>query len=360
MTSIRKAGLALLLVLFVVGCSDDVTTITPESAADPLVAGPYPVGITRIEFFDASRNRTILTEVWYPADESARGQDPAPIVYYLPEGLESLGDNATLDLVAVLDAPLSPDGPFPLIAFSHGNGGIRYQNNFQCDHLASHGYVVVAPDHQGNTFFETDSSINHVVERPLDMIYLFDTFSEMTTEPGGPFEGWIDTSVGYGVTGHSFGAYTSIAAALMDDRIAAIMPMAVGSPLGDDFTTPAFFMLAAEDKTIGESGNQGILNSFDQAEGPRFLVEIPDAGHYSFTFACQIGLPGPWNGDGCQTGTRFEDGSEFDFVDDQRVWRMVNGYSAALFGRYLNGVLEYEETLTTNLDPEIADFQADL
>src|ERR1044071_9976096 len=50
---------------------------------------------------------------------------------------------------AVRDARVRK-GRFPLIVFSHGNGGTRHQNTFWCDCLASHGYIIVSADHTGN------------------------------------------------------------------------------------------------------------------------------------------------------------------------------------------------------------------
>lgn len=348
-----------LVVIVFTGCGDDDSG-SSSAAADPLAAGPYPVGVTRVELFDAARGRVQLTEVWYPAAESARNQPPAPVESYLPEGLEMLAANATVPLVAVRDAELADAAPFPLIAFSHGNGSVRFQNPFQCEHLASHGYVVIAPDHEGNTFFDSSVPQNQlVIERPLDVLFLIDYFAAAATEPGHRFSGWVDSSPGFGVTGHSFGAFTSLAAAESDPRIVAVMPLAFGIPVSDNYAAATFFMLGVEDKTIGVTGNDGVRSAFERVPPPRFLAEIADAGHYSFTFACQVGLAGPWNGDGCGESTRFADGSPFEFTDDMRVWDLINGYSAAFFGRYLKGIEEYDETLATNIDPEISSYTAE-
>jgi predicted dienelactone hydrolase len=42
-------------------------------------------------------------------------------------------------------------GVYPLIAFSHSSWGHRRQATFLCTYLTSHGYVVAAVDHLGNT-----------------------------------------------------------------------------------------------------------------------------------------------------------------------------------------------------------------
>lgn len=349
-------GLALGLAALASGCGD---ASNASSAPDPVAVGPYPVGVTRIVLRDEGRDRTLLTEVWYPADESARGLPPSPAGEYLPEGLEFLADNATIPLVAVREAPVAPGGPFPLVAFSHGNNGIRFQNSFQMEHLASHGFVVVAPDHDHNTYFDTSGNFEQLrIDRPLDIRFVLDAFSGFTADPEDRFAGWIDTSLPFGVTGHSFGAFTSIAVASQDSRIGAAVPMALAGQISEQYSAATFLMLATEDKTIGLDANEAIRTLYAELPGPRFLAEFVDAGHYSFSFACFTGL-GIGDGDGCGSGTRLEDGSPVTFIESTRVWRAVNGYSTALFGRYLEGIAEYDEVLTTNLDPEVEILLAD-
>ena len=325
---------------------------------NPLVTGPYAVGVTRVELFDETQGRTQLTEIWYPAAESARGEDPAGAASYLPPQLADLAANATVPAFSVRDAELSPDAPFPLIAFSHGSGGVRFQNIFQVEHLASHGYIVIAPDHEGNTFFDLSGG-DLVTARPRDIIFLLDSFESFAGQAGHRFEGWVDTSLGYGVTGHSFGAFTSLAVADSDPRIVAAMPMAFGGPVSEGYSAATFLMLATEDQTIGLNGNQGVRDAFENAPQPRYIAEIVDAGHYSFTFSCHIGIPGVWDTDGCDEAERLQDMSPFTFVDDVRVWDVVNGYGAAFFGRYIKGIEEYDSTLATNLDREIVLYVAD-
>src|SRR5258708_19447850 len=52
---------------------------------------------------------------------------------------------------AVRDAAIQP-GSYPLVLYSHTSLGHRRQSTFLCTHLASHGFVVAAADHTGNTF----------------------------------------------------------------------------------------------------------------------------------------------------------------------------------------------------------------
>src|SRR5437773_1139951 len=51
-----------------------VALALPARAAgvDPSADGPYAVGVTTVTFMDASRSRTLVTEVWYPARSAGR------------------------------------------------------------------------------------------------------------------------------------------------------------------------------------------------------------------------------------------------------------------------------------------------
>jgi predicted dienelactone hydrolase len=352
----RSAALAAFLLFLVAACGGGSDKAAP--APDPLQAGPYPVGVTTITFVDPARDRPLRTEIWYPADESARGLPPSPITDFVDASLAPLLADSTVPLVAVRDVPVSLDGPFPLIAFSHGNGGIRFQNTFQCERLASHGFIVVSPDHTGNTLLDIGADPNSAENRPLDISFLYDEMTRQTDLPGGPYEGWVDVGRPFGVTGHSFGAFTSMAVASTDPRVGAAVPMAAVGPISADYTAPTFLMLATEDKTIGLEINEAIRTAWDLLPGPRWLAEILDAGHYSFSIACLTGT-GLGDGDGCGEGERFSDGTPFEFTPSDLVWDIVDGYSVAFFGRYLKDIEEYDAVLEENLSPDIVELRAD-
>ena len=113
---------------------------------DASSVGPYGVGVTTVAFTDP-RGKALEMEIWYPAQTW---------------GTEASG-------AAERDRMLEPSGaPYPLVAFSHGSQGIRYQSPFLMEHLASHGFVVVSPDHPRNTFLDEDPSamVDVLVERP--------------------------------------------------------------------------------------------------------------------------------------------------------------------------------------------------
>lgn len=102
------------------------------------------MGTTTVEVTGA-RGRTLPTQVWYPVDTSVAATAESA-TYEFP-GIE-------VPSGAVAGAPPA-DGEFPLVIYSHGNGGIRYVSSFLTERLASHGFVVMAPDHTGNTALDT-------------------------------------------------------------------------------------------------------------------------------------------------------------------------------------------------------------
>src|SRR5262249_58892108 len=142
-------------------------------------------------------------------------------------------------------------GTFPVVLFSHGNDGIRFQSFFFAAHLASHGFIVATPDHHGNTFVDSLLGIvdpNVAVNRPLDMSFLIDQLLAFDAEPGNFFDSAIDPGR-IGMSGHSFGGYTTFAVAggtfalgtFRDPRIRAIFPQAPYTAIFPD----AFFPTVA-------------------------------------------------------------------------------------------------------------------
>ena len=53
-----------------------------------------------------------------------------------------------------VDAPVArSQAPFPVVVMSHGDAGSRYNMQTVCEYLAAHGYLVIAPEHTGNSPF---------------------------------------------------------------------------------------------------------------------------------------------------------------------------------------------------------------
>jgi predicted dienelactone hydrolase len=171
----------------------------PEPSDDPSAMGPYSVGVTTFEFTDA-RGKDLVVEVWYPADVEP-GTPPSP---YEP---------TILTASAVRNQPPDLRGaPYPLLGFSHGMAGIRFQSVTLTEHLASHGYVVVSPDHPDNTFLDIDEDAvpRVVLERPDDVRNSIDAFVDLARSDDPHLGGLVDSADEWSILGHSFGAYTAL------------------------------------------------------------------------------------------------------------------------------------------------------
>jgi dienelactone hydrolase len=211
------------------------------SQYDPFERGPYPAGVRTVEWTDLARDRTLPVEIWYPASEAHRGEDldEAHWDRYKPMPLApEVSQCATRDAQA-------RSGPHPLIVFSHGFGGERRQTTHLCTHWASHGYVVVAMDHVGNTAMDmigaamggespdpAELIAEFIADRPADASFVIDATlsgdAGLTIDPDR-----------IGISGHSFGGWTTLATTGRDTRIRAALPLA---PAGGQtpLTPPGF------------------------------------------------------------------------------------------------------------------------
>lgn len=268
----------------------------PNDLGPTADVGPHPVGITTMALSDPSRLNTagtgprpVLTEIYYPSTAAAVAGVPR--------------DVATVLGVPVVETPAYRDvaragGTYPLVVFSHGNGGLRIQSFFFAAHLASHGYIVVSPDHHGNTFVDQLQGIvdaNVVVNRPLDMSFLIDRFLAFNATAGNFFQGSIDPDR-IGASGHSFGGFTSFVLAggpQSDARVKAILPQAPAAPFDDAFFAgihiPVLILGGSIDATTPFPSQQerpfDLLPSGASIVG---LAELAEAGHFTFSDFCEV------------------------------------------------------------------------
>ncbi|MFZ4434863.1 MAG: alpha/beta hydrolase family protein [Microthrixaceae bacterium] len=273
---------------------DEATTSAP--AADPVALaataegrGAYAVGVRTVEVTGA-RGRLLPVEIWYPVDPAAAA-GLTPATYTFP-GLEV----PTID--AVVGAPPAP-GPFPLVVYSHGSGGLRYVSGFLTEHLASHGFVVVAPDHVGNTaideFAGSDDSQEQVAQdRPEDVAAVV----AAATSGALGFEDLTPTvdPQRVAVIGHSFGGFTSLVAGSQagdGEAFSGLDAIVALAPYSE--TIPDAILQAVETPTLLVSGTSDVTTPIDpNTERPARLVtgrpliraDLRAAGHQSFTDVC--------------------------------------------------------------------------
>jgi dienelactone hydrolase len=333
------------------------------AAPDPAKDGPFPVGVTTTVCVDSSRTdnltkrpRTLVTEVWYPAADSARRMPVSKFSDFIPGGVTPAVDAYFLrsrgKSVEVMDraywmrshrdAPARP-GRYPVVIFSHGNGGSRYQNTFWCDYLASHGYVIVSADHTGNaaiTFLKEgpvpmagSERARSAIDRPTDMSFLLDQATTWNAEANGRFKGKLDLSRPC-AAGMSFGSMTAVRAADLDPRFKSVIAMSGAYPQHTNLEVPTLWMIGTEDRTIGAVGNAIVRGHHEKHRGPSCLLELKNGGHYSFT---DMGKLNPSFGDGVGRGERRDGGAEFAFTSVETTYKLVNAYSAAFLLVYAKG-----------------------
>lgn len=206
---------------------------------DPFARGAHPVGVSSTELVDPARERRIELELWYPADARYRGHDLAPNSQdlYPVFGAHYVRQEAVRDAVAAARA-------CPLVLFSHGMAGHRRQSTFLCTHLASHGYLVIAPDHGGSTLADMFSLalrigpehvpadieallFGYVADRPRDVDFLV-----QQALAGGFAMPCAIEPAGVALTGHSFGGFTALAAASSLPAVRAVVALAPAGGAG--------------------------------------------------------------------------------------------------------------------------------
>lgn len=270
---------------------------------DPFARGPFPAGVRTLYAADPTRDGRPLTfEVWYPAAAAHAGQDLADDTR---DRYEMLPVFPPVPQDAVRDAAPQP-GAHPLVMFSHGFGSHRRQSTFFCTHLASRGYVVASVDHTGNTTFDIlqatiasrsgapppdgDALIaEFIAQRPADVSFMLAQLDAGALGADGPA---IDASR-IGMSGHSFGGWTTLMAVGREPRIVAAVPLAPAggaTPLGGQSLRDALsldwrrrvptLLLAAE--RDGLLPLEGMEDLFRRIDSPKRMSILRNADHMHF------------------------------------------------------------------------------
>ncbi|MEX2225155.1 MAG: alpha/beta fold hydrolase [Dehalococcoidia bacterium] len=283
-------ALWLAAVVLLAACSDDGgdgAQVTAEASVEALTVedvtapGPYAVGVATYELVDTTRptsasgdvpgtdERRLPTEVWYPAVADAAK----------PDGRELLVDES--------------GAPYPLIIFAHGLSSSRLFSPDYTRHLASHGYVVAAPDFP-LTRIGTPGGVRFmdVVNQPGDVSYVVDTMLSFNETQGHLLQGAVDGER-IALTGHSLGGFTALIGLYevygveRDERIDAGLTISASGCVYDentetDVAIPMMFLTGSEDLIVPRAGNR---RAYDLAAAPRYWVEVRGANHVRFSFA---------------------------------------------------------------------------
>ncbi len=359
------------LVLLIIGaalaaaCGSDLPfePAGPEHAPTPTARGPYPVGVRTLHLADTAREttgrsgpRNVVTEVWYPAVEDAR--DQAGAIYTLLDVLNdqairtaSITASVSIQTDAVRDAEArTEEGPFPVVFFSHGSNGIRMQSTYLMAHLASHGYVVVSPDHEGNVL--SDLIIDHGIPnaglaadlfflRPADIQFLMRHVQGLP--PGDPLAGLADFGH-VGVIGHSFGALTAVRVGGLADpghpvhAVIAQAPPSYGlSWLGIEKPLSALgapLMIQAGE--LDGTTSVGDARTFwPEAVSPKQELVLGTAGHFTFSDLCRLEPALVAQVVATGVGDALDDGCGADNIAAEDAYGVLRHFTVASFNTFL-------------------------
>ena len=312
----------------------------------PTPTGPHAVGTIILHLVDENRPdalgdptqpRELMAQVWYPAAADAGGE-LAPYLDHLEAaapvlaerlGLPSffLGHIRLTHTHAYVDAPIAAgETPYPVLLFSHGWQGMRAQNTFQMEELASRGYVVIAPDHTHAAVFtvlppdrvilnnpglldessdEAYAGSSNTVVRTYaaDLQFLLDEAAGWNA--AGPLAGRLDLER-VGVFGHSTGGGAAVELCGRDARCDALLVLDGWlNPVSDDviaqvpYTPPALF-LKASNNTFNAANDERLWQLVGHLQNGGDVLEIEGTHHFDFTdvplltpLIHRLGLAGP-------------------------------------------------------------------
>jgi dienelactone hydrolase len=216
--------------------------------ADLSAPGPYAAGRTDVTV-SRTDGSTFTATVHYPAETPGVG------------------------------APLDDAGaPYPGISFGHGflQAVTQYQSTLE--HLATHGYVVIAPRSAGGLLPDHSAFAE-------DLSCALTWLEANNADTQSPFHNAIDTGA-FGMSGHSMGGGASILAAANDARVAALAnmaaaetnPSAVAAIVG--VAAPVRLIAGDMDSITPVNGHTGPM--YDAAAAPKQLCVIAGGFHCGF------------------------------------------------------------------------------
>ncbi|MBX6388270.1 MAG: dienelactone hydrolase family protein [Frankia sp.] len=335
----------------------EAATATPPAPLPPDEQGEYPVGFRTERFVDAARaGRELTTAVWYPAAAGAAGE---------PASYEIAPEVGYQSRLAVAGAGLAP-GRFPLVVLSHGSAGSRVQLASFAEQLASHGYVVAAPDHPGDTLEDFAAGRNaDLVElasdRPRDVSAVIDGM----LCPDGPFAAAVDPAR-IGVAGFSFGGFTAVVSSVgvldapADPRVRVAVGIAAATEvlpadLVGQVTIPTLLIGGSRDAAAPPDSN--VERTFGELTGApaRMAVIVDGAAHNSFTDVCEQALLATDGRVPAGVASRLRLTALLTclppHVEPGLAQRAARWYTVAFLQRHLRGDARYDRFLTDGAGP---------
>lgn len=220
--------------------------------------------------------------VWYPSDQSGATRASYDLRDWLPASEKGkIPDSAkpAHDMEAFADLPIA-SGKFPVVLFSHGLGGYRFQSSFLMTHLASWGFIVIAPEHPERNL---TAALNQMFTGDQAPQQLRDALAAVKADAR--FAAHLDLDH-IAVTGHSAGGGAVSTVSPDADIKAWVMLASAGLGSGPE-GKPSLLMCGSTDE-FGVC-NQ-VRNAWRSEPPPSRFVQIAGAGHLAFTDLCTIAV----------------------------------------------------------------------
>lgn len=208
-------GIGTIVILLIVGYIGVTVPVRASITSSELnvdqmpyaMRGEHTVGMQQLTIDDM-----LSAVMWYPAINSDNQNEAMTYSYPAKMGENFMVQFATYDGQVIENAAFDQaETPYPLVILSPGFGMGATAYGWLAEHLASYGFVVIAPEHQEYFDGELNGLWQSVITRPQDILTVLD-YVDTETQAGTIFEGLIDADT-VAVVGHSYGGYTTLAAA---------------------------------------------------------------------------------------------------------------------------------------------------
>ena len=177
------------------GWNDSVDPFDLSPVTSLLEDGPFKSGTMDV-VFTSPRGYEVTAQIWYPTSDDIGDK----VIY-----------NNVLPGFALDDSSPDCSEKRPVTVYSHGFPSIRWGSAFLMEHLATHGYISIAPDHKFGTLLDADpNKLGEILlNMPVDLSDSFDWLVVQNTE-NSDFNECVDVDRGYTVIGQSTGGYASM------------------------------------------------------------------------------------------------------------------------------------------------------
>lgn len=237
--------------------------------AGPAAARRFPVGVTTLTMTKTSvttgQPRELEVVMWYPA-----------------------GRGGTREALGRRDAAMRR-GRFPLIVYSHGSCGSTTEATYLTTAWAQQGFIVAAVPHPGNRSEDGLDCVagfgDSLSNRVPDVEFVLDALLAEAANGPSLLRGHVRTDQ-IGISGISFGGFTTLLAVQNDPRFKVALPIVPG---GTELVTPGAITIPT--MVIGSERDTVVffpasVTAYDRVAGPRYLVELLGGNHLSVVDDC--------------------------------------------------------------------------